>query len=171
MLLLYILEFTSGFSHMPHVRDTVVLRGTCSRPFVSSELRTYVPWKQSRQRCSQPLGLRMETGREFLERQAGQLGVRGVAVDMTGNWNARDLDVYDNPTQRGLEGKTPGGYTAMLVIPTGVGAKIGGFAGDGLPVARVMSSMVDTLITHPNVVNGAMLYWPMPNMLYTEASS
>ena len=45
----------------------------------------------------------------------------------------------------------------MLVIPTGVGAKIGCFAGDGLPVARVMSSMVDTLITHPNVVNGAML--------------
>jgi Protein of unknown function (DUF3326) len=87
---------------------------------------------------------------------------------MAGNWNVRDLDVYDNPTQGRLEEKTPGGYTAMLVIPTGVGAKIGGF---GLPVARVMSSMVDTLITHPNVVNGAMLYWPMPNMLYTEASS
>ena len=27
---------------------------------------------------------------------------------------------------------------------------------------------MDTLITHPNVVNGAMLYWPMDNMLYTE---
>jgi hypothetical protein len=76
---------------------------------------------------------------------------------MAGNWNVRDLDVYDNLTQRRLEGKTPGGYTAMLVIPTGVSSKIGGFAGDGLPVARVMSSMVDTLITHPNVVNGAML--------------
>jgi hypothetical protein len=56
----------------------------------------------------------------------------------------------------------------MLIVPTGVGAKIGGFAGDALPVARVMSSLVDTLITHPNVVNGASLYWPMPNMLYTE---
>eukprot|EP00961_Rhodomonas_salina_P130396 1755304-Rhodomonas_salina.2 len=31
-----------------------------------------------------------------------------------------------------------------------------------------MSSVVDTLVTHPNVVNGAMMYWPMENMLYTE---
>ena len=48
---------------------------------------------------------------------------------------------------------------------TGTGAKIGGFAGDALPVARVMASVADTLITHPNVVNGAMLYWPMVPIL------
>ncbi|CAM9902250.1 unnamed protein product, partial [Sphacelaria rigidula] len=53
-----------------------------------------------------------------------------------------------------------GHYTAVLVVPTGIGAAIGGYAGDALPVARVMSSVVDNLVTHPNVMNGAMLYWP-----------
>jgi len=42
-------------------------------------------------------------------------------------------------------------YTAVMIVPTGTGATIGGFAGDSLPVARAMSSVVDYLITHPNV--------------------
>ncbi|MDB9447586.1 DUF3326 domain-containing protein [Anabaena sp. CS-542/02] len=59
-------------------------------------------------------------------------------------------------------------YTAILIIPTGVGAAIGGYAGDGLPVARVISQVCDRLITHPNVLNGASLYWNFPNTLYVE---
>ena len=60
------------------------------------------------------------------------------------------------------------GYTAVMIVPTGIGAAIGGFAGDALPSARLLSSCVDTLITHPNVLNGAMMYWPMSNALYVE---
>ncbi|NJL49038.1 MAG: DUF3326 domain-containing protein [Leptolyngbyaceae cyanobacterium SM2_5_2] len=59
-------------------------------------------------------------------------------------------------------------YTTVLVVPTGIGAAIGGYAGDALPVARAIAAVVDTLITHPNVMNGAQLYWPMPNTLYVE---
>ncbi|PZV13978.1 MAG: hypothetical protein DCF21_13440 [Leptolyngbya sp.] len=59
-------------------------------------------------------------------------------------------------------------YCAVLVVPTGIGAAIGGYAGDALPVARAMASVVDTLITHPNVMNGAQLYWPMANAHYVE---
>ncbi|MBV6621777.1 MAG: DUF3326 domain-containing protein [Rivularia sp. (in: Bacteria)] len=59
-------------------------------------------------------------------------------------------------------------YTAILIIPTGVGAAIGGYAGDALPVARAMAEVCDVLITHPNVLNGAMLYWNLPNALYVE---
>ncbi|HZG38151.1 MAG TPA: DUF3326 domain-containing protein [Nodosilinea sp.] len=59
-------------------------------------------------------------------------------------------------------------YTAVLVVPTGVGAAVGGYAGDALPVARAIASVVDTLITHPNVMNGAQLYWPLPNACYVE---
>ncbi|PAX60349.1 DUF3326 domain-containing protein [Brunnivagina elsteri] len=59
-------------------------------------------------------------------------------------------------------------YTAILIIPTGIGAAIGGYAGDALPVAKAMSQVVDRLITHPNVMNGAMLYWNIPNSLYVE---
>lgn len=62
----------------------------------------------------------------------------------------------------------PSAFTAVLLIPTGIGARIGGFAGDALPVARALSTVVDCLITHPNVLNGANLYWSCPNILYVE---
>lgn len=51
------------------------------------------------------------------------------------------------------------GYTTVMIIPTGVGASIGGYAGDALPSARLMAAVTDTLIVHPNIMNGAMMYW------------
>ncbi|KAD7116626.1 hypothetical protein E3N88_03894 [Mikania micrantha] len=59
-------------------------------------------------------------------------------------------------------------YTSVLIVPTGIGASIGGYAGDALPVARTLASVADCVISHPNVLNAAMLYWPMPNVLYVE---
>jgi hypothetical protein len=59
-------------------------------------------------------------------------------------------------------------YTVVLIVPTGIGATIGGYAGDALPVARAISQICDRLITHPNVLNGAQLYWSLPNTLYVE---
>jgi len=59
-------------------------------------------------------------------------------------------------------------FTAVLIVPTGVGAEIGGYAGDALPVARLLAQVCDRLITHPNVLNGAQLYWPLPNVFYVE---
>lgn len=56
----------------------------------------------------------------------------------------------------------------MMIVPTGVGAAIGGYAGDALPVARAIATVTDRLITHPNVLNGAQLYWPLPNAYYVE---
>ncbi|AFZ37184.1 hypothetical protein Sta7437_3688 [Stanieria cyanosphaera PCC 7437] len=59
-------------------------------------------------------------------------------------------------------------YTAVLIVPTGVGAAIGGYAGDALPVARAMAQVCDRVLTHPNVLNGAQLYWSMDNTYYVE---
>jgi len=59
-------------------------------------------------------------------------------------------------------------HTTVLIIPTGIGAAIGGYAGDALPIARTLASVSDRLITHPNVLNGAQLYWPMDNAYYVE---
>eukprot|EP00741_Cyanophora_paradoxa_P024035 tig00021721_g23210.t1 len=59
-------------------------------------------------------------------------------------------------------------YTAVMIVPTGIGASIGGYAGDALPAARALAEVVDCLITHPNVLNGAQLFWPMRNTLYVE---
>jgi hypothetical protein len=55
-----------------------------------------------------------------------------------------------------------------LLVPTGIGAAIGGYAGDALPVARAIAAVSDILITHPNVLNGAQLTWPIANALYVE---
>ncbi|KAK1412042.1 hypothetical protein QVD17_32994 [Tagetes erecta] len=59
-------------------------------------------------------------------------------------------------------------YTSVLIVPTGIGASIGGYAGDALPVARTLASVADCVISHPNVLNAAMLYWPMQNVMYVE---
>lgn len=59
-------------------------------------------------------------------------------------------------------------YTVVLIVPTGIGATFGGYAGDALPIARAMAQICDRLITHPNVLNGAQLYWPLNNVLYVE---
>ena len=62
-------------------------------------------------------------------------------------------------------------FTAVLVVPTGVGAEIGGHAGDATPVATLMSSICDRLITHPNVLNGSDLIELPKNTLYVEGSA
>ncbi len=59
-------------------------------------------------------------------------------------------------------------FTAVLIVPTGIGATIGGYAGDALPVARAISQVCDRLITHPNVLNGAQLYWSEDHISYVE---
>lgn len=59
-------------------------------------------------------------------------------------------------------------YHGVLIVPTGVGASIGGYAGDALPVARAMAQICDRLVTHPNVMNGASLYWSQDNIDYVE---
>ncbi|CAH2791314.1 MAG: Alr0786 protein [uncultured Caballeronia sp.] len=58
----------------------------------------------------------------------------------------------------------------MLIVPTGVGAEIGGHDGDAGPVAMLLSSICDRLITHPNVVNAADINELPANGLYVEGS-
>ncbi len=62
-------------------------------------------------------------------------------------------------------------FNAALVIPTGIGADIGGHAGDATPVAQLLASVCDTLITHPNVVNASDINEIPSNCLYVEGSA
>ena len=59
-------------------------------------------------------------------------------------------------------------HTTVLIIPTGIGAAMGGYSGDALPIARALTAVSDRIITHPNVLNGAQLYWPMEQAYYVE---
>lgn len=61
-------------------------------------------------------------------------------------------------------------FNAVLLIPTGIGAEIGGHCGDGNAVARLVAGACDTLITHPNVVNAADMNEMTENTLYVEGS-
>ena len=61
-------------------------------------------------------------------------------------------------------------FNAVLLVPTGVGAEIGGHAGDAMPVAALLAAVCDTLITHPNVVNGSDVIELPANSLYVEGS-
>lgn len=61
-------------------------------------------------------------------------------------------------------------FNAVLLVPTGIGCSIGGHAGDANPVATLLASVCDTLITHPNVVNASDIIELPDNALYVEGS-
>jgi hypothetical protein len=61
-------------------------------------------------------------------------------------------------------------FNAVLLVPTGIGAEIGGHSGDAGPVARLLASVCDKLITHPNVVNASDINELPENGLYVEGS-
>lgn len=61
-------------------------------------------------------------------------------------------------------------FNCVLLIPTGIGAEIGGHCGDGNAVSRLIASSCDTLITHPNVVNASDINEMTENTLYVEGS-
>ena len=61
-------------------------------------------------------------------------------------------------------------FNTMLLVPTGIGAEIGGHAGDATPAARVIAEACDVLITHPNVVNASDVNEIPENALYVEGS-
>lgn len=80
----------------------------------------------------------------------------------------RDLDSIFKFAHRGVE--NTGSFNVALLIPTGIGAEIGGHAGDATPVARLLAQSCDTLITHPNVVNASDINESPENSLYVEGS-
>ncbi len=58
-------------------------------------------------------------------------------------------------------------FISLCVIPTGIGASIGGFAGDASPAVNLLSK-VSPVITNPNSINGAFFSGINSNILYTE---
>ena len=61
-------------------------------------------------------------------------------------------------------------FNVVHLVPTGIGAEVGGHAGDASPTAKLLASVCDTLITHPNVVNGSDIIDIPDNALYVEGS-
>ena len=66
--------------------------------------------------------------------------------------------------------KPAGHFNVVMLVPTGIGAAVGGHAGDASPAAALLASVCDTLITHPNVLNASDIIQVPPNTLYVEGS-
>lgn len=62
------------------------------------------------------------------------------------------------------------GFNIVFIVPTGIGAEIGGHAGDATPAAKLIASVCDKLILHPNVVNASDINEMPSNALYVEGS-
>ena len=66
--------------------------------------------------------------------------------------------------------KIPLRLTQLCLSQTGIGAEIGGHAGDATPAAALMASVSDSMVTHPNVLNASDLIQVPGNALYVEGS-
>ena len=66
--------------------------------------------------------------------------------------------------------ETQDSFNVVMVVPTGIGAEMGGHAGDATPAAIALAQVADTLITHPNVVNASDINELPGNGLYVEGS-
>lgn len=75
--------------------------------------------------------------------------------------------IFDS-NRRKLDGD--GSFNVVMLVPTGIGAEIGGHAGDATPAATLLANVCDTLVTHPNVLNASDLIQVPPNALYVEGS-
>lgn len=91
----------------------------------------------------------------------------GVMSDVHYNFAPTQSSVFEF-NRRSYENSDQ--FNAVLLIPTGIDAEIGGHSGDGGPVARLLASACDSLITHPNVVNASDINELPENGLYVEGS-
>lgn len=66
--------------------------------------------------------------------------------------------------------QTSQSFCAVFLVPTGIGAEIGGHAGDATAAARLIAESCDQIILHPNVVNGSDMNEMPSNSLYVEGS-
>jgi len=65
----------------------------------------------------------------------------------------------------------PGKSAVLNMIPTGVGCRIGGYAGDAAPATNLLATTVDYLITNPNAVNASDFIRVDKNVVYTDGGS
>ncbi|MDE0317862.1 MAG: DUF3326 domain-containing protein [Candidatus Poribacteria bacterium] len=91
----------------------------------------------------------------------------GVVTGTSFNWHEKPMDLF---AFRPRKLETSESFTAVLLIPTGIGSEIGGHAGDATAVAHLLAESCDRLILHPNVVNASDINELPNNALYVEGS-
>ncbi len=105
--------------------------------------------------------------------------VRFVVTGRTGDDFACELGVFEAPPSGAMRDlfevrprawRDDRSFNAVFLVPTGIGAEIGGHSGDSGPVGKLLAAACDTLVTHPNVGNAADINELPANALYVEGS-
>jgi hypothetical protein len=91
----------------------------------------------------------------------------GVLTESNALPVGRQISIFDFEKRR-IENTDK--FNAVMIVPTGIGAELGGHAGDATPAARLLAGACDKLITHPNVVNASDINEMPENGLYVEGS-
>ena len=58
----------------------------------------------------------------------------------------------------------------VFIVPTGIGAEIGGHSGDATPAACLIGSVCKRIILHPNVVNASDINEMPANAIYVDGN-
>ncbi len=87
---------------------------------------------------------------------------------VTDGWSGPNEDIFDFKKRAYEDTST---FNTVVVIPTGVGAELGGHAGDAGPLARLFGTISDKVVIHPNVVNASDINEMPENALYIEGST
>lgn len=76
-----------------------------------------------------------------------------------------------DPLARTTMGPPSGAPNVVVsLLPTGIRAEIGGFAGDATPATNLLAATCDHLITNPNAVTASDLYFAADNVGYLEGN-
>ena len=107
----------------------------------------------------------------------GEVPVRFAVTESSGNFWHCELGVQvGEASADSIFGfhkwprKDAADFNVLMLVPTGIGAEVGGHAGDASPAAALLASVCDTLITHPNVLNASDIIQVPDNALYVEGS-
>ena len=121
----------------------------------------------------------IEQVRVAVERQIGksETPIRFAVTESTGDrWTCELATTPERPSGPSIfdfdsrSHEDADSFNVVMLVPTGIGAVVGGHAGDATPAAILLASVCDTLITHPNVLNASDIIQVPPNALYVEGS-
>ena len=113
----------------------------------------------------------------------GLLPIRIAVVDSAGDRYKCEVGVLNSKGMSGFEEakllfefkkrkfENTKNFNVVFLVPTGIGCEIGGHAGDATPVAKLLASSCDNLITHPNVFNASDINEMPENSFYVEGST
>jgi len=107
------------------------------------------------------------TGKNVLRWYVSEVTKAEIVFEAT-TWSERmDMDTVPGATRY-----HPGKSAVLSLVPTGIGCRIGGFAGDAAPITNLLASTADYLITNPNSVNASnFIGLNRANIVYSDGCS